>query len=172
MKLRNLARSSSNPTSFLPALHIFLSRFGSRGTARRSRKSYEFVLTSFSNLRFLTLLQQATVVTVLRILYRPRRPGSPATFPIRTHHEDRNFRPRACHGFASVYLLIFEQNQHGSYREVLVAGDLSQKDLGRAGDQVVFQVSRLQTDFDLPVLTTYQGYFPYMAHVPVWRKRV
>lgn len=41
MKLRDLARNSQNPTSFLPALRIFLSRFWNRETARRSRESYE-----------------------------------------------------------------------------------------------------------------------------------
>ena len=57
MKLRDLARSSSNPTSFMPAFHILLSRFGNRETDRRSRKSYEFVPIYSSALCLLTLLQ-------------------------------------------------------------------------------------------------------------------
>ena len=48
MKLRDLASGSNNPTSFVPALHIFRSRFRDRGiSGGRSRKSYEFVLRSF-----------------------------------------------------------------------------------------------------------------------------
>jgi hypothetical protein len=41
MKLRDLARSSSNPTSFMHALYIFRSRFRNRETSRHSRKSYD-----------------------------------------------------------------------------------------------------------------------------------
>jgi len=44
MKLRDLARGSSSPTSFMPALYIFRSRLRNGGTSRRSRKSYESVL--------------------------------------------------------------------------------------------------------------------------------
>jgi len=55
MKLRDLARSSSNPTSFMPALYIFRSRFRNRETSRHSRKSYEFVPGSSPALRLLTL---------------------------------------------------------------------------------------------------------------------
>ena len=47
MKLRDLARGSSNPTSFMPAFHIFRSRFKNRETSRRSRKSYESVPVYF-----------------------------------------------------------------------------------------------------------------------------
>ena len=43
MKLRDLARGSANPTSFMPALHILRSRFMDREADRRSRKSYESV---------------------------------------------------------------------------------------------------------------------------------
>ena len=43
MKLRDLARTSRNPTSFISALHIFRSRFGNRVTSRCSRKSNESV---------------------------------------------------------------------------------------------------------------------------------
>lgn len=43
MKPWDLARSSRNPTSFMPPFHIFRSRVGNRETARRTRKSYEFV---------------------------------------------------------------------------------------------------------------------------------
>jgi len=43
MKFRDLSRSSGNPTSPMSAFHIFRSRFGNRGTARQSRKTYEFV---------------------------------------------------------------------------------------------------------------------------------
>jgi hypothetical protein len=39
-------------------------------------------------------------------------------------------------------LLTFEQNQREVYREVLIAGDLSQDDVGRANKQLkAFQVS-------------------------------
>src|SRR5258705_179976 len=109
MKLRDLARSSSNPTSFLPAFHIFRSRFGSRETSRRSRKSYESVPRSSSTPHLLTFPQQTTVVPVLGILRRPRHPCSPVTLPIRTHHGDRDFYKRACHRPASIpYFLIFQ----------------------------------------------------------------
>lgn len=43
MRLRDLAKSSQNPASFLPALRILLSRFGNQETSRGSRKSYECV---------------------------------------------------------------------------------------------------------------------------------
>ena len=97
MKLRDLARSSSDPTSFIPALHIFLSRFWNRGAAARSRRSYESVSRSSSAPRFLTLVQQTAMVPLRIILRRPRRPGSPDTIPTRAHHEDRNFRPGTRH---------------------------------------------------------------------------
>ena len=140
MKLRDLARGSSNPTSFMPAFHIFRSRFGNRETARRSRKSYEFVPTSPSALRLLTSLQQTAVVPVLDILRRPRHPGSPVTFPIRTHHGDRNFRKRMCRRPASLWFLILEQNQRKVYHEVLIAGDLSKQDVSQAaGHALIFQ---------------------------------
>jgi len=43
----------------------------------------------------------------------------------------------------SLYLLTFEQNQRKVYREVLIAGDLSQDDVARATAQLgAFQVSR------------------------------
>ena len=51
MKLRDLARGSSNPTSFMPAFHIFRSRFRNLETSRRSRKSYESVPRLFFLLR-------------------------------------------------------------------------------------------------------------------------
>ena len=58
MKLRDLARGSGNPTSFMPAFHIIRSRFGNRETDRRSRNPYESVPRSSSTaLRLLTLLQ-------------------------------------------------------------------------------------------------------------------
>ncbi|KAF9778318.1 hypothetical protein BJ322DRAFT_492827 [Thelephora terrestris] len=41
MKLGDLARNSQNPTSFISALLICISRFGSRETARDSRGSYD-----------------------------------------------------------------------------------------------------------------------------------
>ena len=132
MKLRDLARSSSNPTSFMPAFHTLWSRFGNRGTARCSRKLYESVPGSSSAPRLLTLLQQTTVVPVLGALHPPRHPGSAVTFPIRTHHGDRNLCPRACHRPASSYFLMFEQNQDKVYHEVLIAGDLSKEDVVQA----------------------------------------
>jgi len=43
MKLRDLARSSNNPTSFMPAVYILRSRFENREASRSSRKSHESV---------------------------------------------------------------------------------------------------------------------------------
>ena len=43
MKLRDLARGSGNPTSFMPAFHIFRSRFGNQETTRRPHTSHESV---------------------------------------------------------------------------------------------------------------------------------
>ena len=157
MKLRDLARSSNDPTSFLPALHIFLSRFWNRGTAARSRRPYESVSRSSSAPRFLTLMQQTVMVPLRSILRPPRRPGTPDTIPIRAHREDRNFCPRTCHIPASLCFLILEQNQSKVYREVLIAGDLSQDDLTRADTQVVVQVSQLWMSFGPPVLTPCQS---------------
>ena len=130
MKLRDLARSSSNPTSCVPAFHILRSRLGNREASRSSCESYESVPIPPSTLRLLTLLQQTTVVPVPGVLRHTRRPGSPVTFPIRTHRRDRNFRRCTCCGPASfLYFLIFEQNQHIVYHEVLVTGDLSEEDI-------------------------------------------
>lgn len=137
MKLGDLARSSHNPTSFMPAFRVFLSRFGNRETAWRSRNSYESVPRLPSVLPLFTLRQQTTMVIVLGIFRRPRHPGYPATFLIWTHCEDRNFCPRACRQPASsLYFLSLQQNQSNVYREVLVAGDLSKEDIGRAFEQL------------------------------------
>ena len=87
MKLRDLTRGSSSPTSFMPAFHIFRSRFWNRETSRHSRESYEFVHAFSSALSILTPLQQATMGPVLSFLHRPRHPGSYVTLPIRTHIE-------------------------------------------------------------------------------------
>jgi len=133
MKLRDLARSSSSPTSVMPAFHTFRSRFWTRETASRSRKSSESVRRSSSALRLLTLMQRTTVVAFLGVLHCPRHPGSPTALPIWTHRGDRNFNPRTCYRSASFsYSLIFEQNQSNLYREVLIAGDLSEEDIDRA----------------------------------------
>ena len=40
------------------------------------------------------------------------------------------------------FILIFQQNQSKVYREVLIAGDLSQDDLTWVDTQVVLQVSQ------------------------------
>ena len=82
MELRDLARNSQNPTSFLSAIRIFLRRFGSRGTARGSRGLCELVLMSSSVPLHLIFLQQTTMVLVHRVLHHPRYPGSHVTFPI------------------------------------------------------------------------------------------
>ena len=37
-----------------------------------------------------------------------------------------------------MYLLIFEQNQRKTYREVLIAGDLSEEDISKAVDEEWF----------------------------------
>ena len=132
MKLRDLARGSSNPTSFMPAFHVFRSRFRNRETSKRSRKSYESVLRSLSAPPLLTLLQQTTVVSVPRVLCHPRHPGSCVTFPIRTYHGYQNLCDRTCH--TPVCLMCFpafpnfEQSQSKVYREVLITGDLTQED--------------------------------------------
>ena len=97
MKLRDLARGSSNPTSFVPAFHIFRSRFRDRGTSRRSRKAYESVPGSSSALPLLTSTQQTTVVVILDILCNPGHLGPHVTLPTRTHCGDQSFRPRAHH---------------------------------------------------------------------------
>ena len=57
MKLRDLARNSENPTNFLPAFRIFLSRVRNRETARYSRESYEWASTPSSAQPHLILLQ-------------------------------------------------------------------------------------------------------------------
>ena len=56
MKLRDLARSSGDPTSFVPALHLFRSRFKNQDTTGRSRKSYESVPKLSFVVHLLTLL--------------------------------------------------------------------------------------------------------------------
>ena len=71
------------------------------------------------------------MVPVLSVLRRTRHPGSFVAVRIRTHHDNRDLRERACHRPASLYFLIFEQNQRKVYREVVVAGDLSQDDLDK-----------------------------------------
>ena len=110
MKLRDLARTSGNPTSFTPAFHIFWSRFGNRDQiSKRSRGTYEFVLGSSSALLLLTLLQQTTMVTVLDTLRCSRHPSSPVTLPIRAHHRDQNVCRCTCHRpVPSLYFLIPE----------------------------------------------------------------
>ena len=133
MKLRDLARTSRSSTSIMPVFYIFRSRFGNQETARRSRKTYEFVPGLSSPLRLFTLLQQSTMVPVLGILYHPRHPGFPVTFPIWSYHGDRYIRKRTCSRPTSFLdFLIFEQNQNKVYREVLIAGDLSEENASQA----------------------------------------
>ena len=52
--------------------------------------------------------------------------------------------PRVCTTNLPLYIfLTSEQNQRAAYREVLIAGDLSQEDVNRATAQLgAFQVSR------------------------------
>jgi len=88
MKLCDLARSSHNPTNFLPALRILLSRFGNRETARYSRRSYESVFRSSPAPHDLMFLQQTTMVLVPGVLHSSRRPGSPVALPVWTCHGD------------------------------------------------------------------------------------
>jgi len=55
-----------------------------------------------------------------------------------------------------LYFLILEQNQRKVYREVFIAGDLSQDDVARATAQLgAFQVSWLYIYFSPPVLTPF-----------------
>jgi len=129
MKLRDLDKASGNPISLMPAFHIFWSRFENPETARRTRRSYEFVLKSSSALHFLTSPQQTTTVPVFRIRRRPCHPGCPVTFPVWAHHGDQHLRPCACHRPTSLRFLSFEQNQRETYHEVLIAGDLSEEDV-------------------------------------------
>ena len=170
MKLRDLARSAGDP-GFTPAFHLFRSRSRSQETSRRSRKSYESVSVVPSDLRLLTLLQQTTVVVVLGILRRPCNPRSCVKLPIRTYHRDQYVRKRTYHRHAIfLHFPIFEQNQRNSYREVLIAGDLSQEDIGQATTQLgVSQVSRTMGP-GLPVLTPYPE--PDMVLTPIWQKRI
>jgi len=130
MKLRDLARGSSDPTSFLPAFHILRYRFGNREAFRFSRKSYESVPISPCTPPLLTLLQRTTMVPVPGVLRHPRHPESPVTFPIWTYHGDRNFCRRTCRGPTSfLHFLILEQSRRRTYHEVLVTGDLSEEEL-------------------------------------------
>ena len=136
MKLCDLARSSGDPKSFVPAFHLLWSRFRNQKVPSCSPKSYEFVPRSSSTLHFLTLLQQATMVPLLGVLRLPRHPGPPLTFPTRTHNRNQNFRPRTCHVLSSFpHSLIGKQNQREVYHEVLIAGDLSKEDIYRAVDE-------------------------------------
>ena len=171
MKLHNLARSSSNPASFMPAFWIFRSRFRNQGTARRTRGSYESIPRSSPAPPLLTFPQQTTMVPVPSILRCPSYPGSHVTIPIRAHHDNRNLRPRACHKPTSLYSLIFEQNQHKVYREVLITGDLSEEDVGRATAQLgAFEVGRLQMDFHPSILTLYQTLRLRVGLAPIWQQ--
>jgi len=82
------------------------------------------------------------MVPILRILRRPRHPGSPVTLPIRTDHRDQDFRRRTYHKLGSKFsLLILEQNQHNAYREVLIAGDLSEEDVSQAEALGIFSTT-------------------------------
>ena len=103
MKLRDLARSSQNPSNFFPAFRTFLSRLGNRGAIKDSRKAYEWVSRSSFTPHLLTSLQQTTMVPVFRVLHHHRNPWTPATFPVRAYHGDRNFHPRTCHKTALLF---------------------------------------------------------------------
>jgi len=117
MKLRDLAKASRNPTSFMPAFHIFRFRLSNWETSRLSRRSYESVPRLSPTLRLLTLLQQTTMVHILGILRRPCHPGSAITLLIRTDHGDKNFRRCAYHRLAFKFsLLTPDQNQRNAYR--------------------------------------------------------
>jgi hypothetical protein len=104
MKLRDLARNSQNPTSFLPAFRIFLSRFGNRETARCSRKSYDKRPWSIFIGFFIVLAILGPLLPFL---------------------------------FGRIMVIeTFVRNQRRAYREVLIAGDLSQDDVDRANAQL------------------------------------
>ncbi|KAF9645600.1 hypothetical protein BDM02DRAFT_490337 [Thelephora ganbajun] len=104
IKLRDLARNSQNPTSFLPALRILLSRFGNRETARYSRRSYDKRPWSLFLGLFIVL---ATLGPLLPFLFG-----------------------------RIMEIETFARNQRVVYREVLIAGDLSQDDVNRATAQL------------------------------------
>jgi hypothetical protein len=143
MKLGDLVRTSQNPTSFLSALRIFLSRFGSRRASRSSRGSYESVLVSLLS-RVISYSCSIERPWSHSVLHRPRSPGSHVTIPLWSCYGHPNLGPRKEYRpclFPRVFL-IFEQNQRTAYREVLIAGDLSQGDVDRARNQLgAFQVS-------------------------------
>jgi len=145
MKLRDLAKGSSDPTSIVPAFHISMSRFGNRGAARGSRKSYESVPILSPTPHLLTLLQQTTVVLVLGILCRPCRPRGLLTFHIRSHRGNQRFRSCTCRRPAPPLVVPnLQQSQREAYSETLIAGDLTDGDILGADDQLrAFQVSRL-----------------------------
>jgi hypothetical protein len=74
MKLRDLARYSQDPTSFLTALRVFLFRSRSKETTRRSRRSHESVpvpstasqhLTLCSNRSWLPFIALFLVLSIL-----------------------------------------------------------------------------------------------------------
>jgi len=82
------------------------------------------------------------MVHILGIIRRPRHPGSPITLPIRTHHRDKNFRRCAYHRFAFKFsFLTPDQNQRNAYREVLIAGDLSEDDVNQAEANGIFSTT-------------------------------
>jgi len=95
------------------------------------------------------------MVPLHRILHRPRHLGSSVALPVWAYHGDRNLRPRRCHKRASLlYFPNFKQNQRMTYREVLIAGDLSQDDVDRATAQLgAFEVSLQQMNLSQSVLT-------------------
>ena len=162
MKLRDLARSSGDPKSFIPAFHLLRSRFRSQETSRRSRKSYESVHTMSSTPFLLTfLLQQTIVVIVLGTLCRPCHPGSRVKFPIRTYHRDQYVRKRTCYRPAFLHFLILEQNQRKTYREVLIAGDLSQENVNQVTIRFEeYKVSRAVNEFKSACSDTLPRTFP------------
>jgi len=147
IKFHDLARISRNPTNFLPALRILLSRLGNREMARNSRRSYEFVFRSSPvphNLIFLYSCSKRpwSLFLGLFIVLAVLVPMLPFLFG-RIMVIETYVRVRVTDLPPSRASLTSEQNQRNVYREVLIAGDLSQEDVDRAASQLgAFQVSR------------------------------
>jgi len=144
IKFRDLARNSRNPTNFLPALWILLSRLRSRETARDSRRSYEFVSDHplFHTISYSCSKRPWSLFLGLFIVFAVLVPLLPFLFG-RIMVIETFVRVRVINLSLPCAFLISEQNQRNVYREVLIAGDLSQEDVDRAISQLgAYQVSK------------------------------
>jgi len=86
------------------------------------------------------------VVPIPSVLCHPRHSSSTVTLPIRPHCGDHSFRPGTYHEPVSKFnFLISEQPQRKAYSEVLIAGDLTQEDINRAGTWEFHQTANPDT---------------------------